>query len=384
MTKQPISGPFSYENWQASLAGLPSHGALEIPLYTDANIVGEIVDGLGPYQIFNCVPATQEVLSRPTLVLRMEQHIGYQPEDWAVTDDARYHGGILPDEIAALISVTCGVRLKAGGENRHFAPDGDPRGRPIAYSFTDDPILLKSPRSSVIPSLTGTHSLEHAAILTQLPRLSPADAITLIRAARLYQEAVWIAESAPELSWLMLTSALETAANQWRSAKESSVESFLTAEPDLAKHLFEQGGKDLVLRVGKRLGHMMKSTKKFLDFILTFKPDPPTPRPPAFAQQEWNAEALEVTLRIIYAYRSRALHGGTPFPAPMCMPPHKLGDEGVLEERPIGKAMGTRGAIWRTEDTPLSLHTYEYIVRHVLLAWWKSVVPHEPMPEANE
>jgi hypothetical protein len=35
------------------------------------------------------------------------------------------------------------------------------------------------------------------------------------RAARLYQDALWIVESEPNLAWIMLVSTVETAAKEW-------------------------------------------------------------------------------------------------------------------------------------------------------------------------
>jgi hypothetical protein len=45
-----------------------------------------------------------------------------------------------------------------------------------------------------------------------------------------------------------------------------------------------------------------------------------------------------------------------------------------LEEKPLGLATGTRGAVWVAEDTPMLLHTFEYIARKALLKWWESML----------
>jgi len=74
----------------------------------------------------------------------------------------------------------------------------------------------------------------------------------------------------------------------------------------------------------------------------------------------------------IYEYRSKALHEGIPFPAPMCHSPWTAGD-GVFAEKFHAFAMGTQGGVWQAEDIPMLLHTFEYIVRKVLLRWWQSM-----------
>ena len=42
-------GPPSYENWKASSQDSSLLGGYEVPLFTDAHITGEILEGFGPY-----------------------------------------------------------------------------------------------------------------------------------------------------------------------------------------------------------------------------------------------------------------------------------------------------------------------------------------------
>lgn len=195
-------GPPAYENWKAAIAGTPSQGAREHALFTDAHIVGE--QSYGPYRLINTVPQPQTHSLSPVLVLRRELHLAQRPGDLKMdkTDTRRYHGGSLEDEIAALVSLCLGVRLKAGPSVRQFDPGGDPRGRPIAWSVPakSDPVLVKPAGSlRVLPRVLGKHSLEDTAPLVSFPVFLPGDAVALVRTARLYQDAVWIAESEPEL-----------------------------------------------------------------------------------------------------------------------------------------------------------------------------------------
>jgi hypothetical protein len=97
-------------------------------------------------------------------------------------------------------------------------------------------------------------------------------------------------------------------------------------------------------------------------------------RPPLYAQHPWETEAMQSTLKQIYHYRSQALHAGRPFPAPMCEPSARLGDNGEQAEIPIGLATSTKRGVWVIEDTPMLLHTFEYVVRNAILNWWKSLI----------
>jgi hypothetical protein len=368
-------GPFAYDNWKAQINGSPSHEAYEYPLFTDAHIIGEITTGCGPYQIFNTVPMTKRDALTPSIVLRAEYHGEYQHDDsqYEKTDIQWYHGGLLSDEIAALLALCLGIRLKSGGYTRHFRPHGDPRGYPTEHEIGRNPVLPSFSGMSVnLPRVQGERSLDMATPLRDLPLLTPGGATALVRAARQYQDAVWIAEAEPELSWLMFVSALEIAAGYWRSKKESPIERLTAAQPELQQILSNAGGQQLVEQVAEHIADRMGAAKKFTDFVLEFLPEPPLDRPPIAFQHSWDRETFKESLKIIYNWRSKALHGGTPFPLPMCMPPFRMAE--TYLEKPTGLATKARGAIWVAKDTPINLHTFEYIVRNALLKWWNSMI----------
>jgi len=378
MTSTSELGPISYENWKAALNEIPSQGAFEFPLYTNTHIVGMLVKEYGPYEFINTVPKSKPSKMLPAIVLSAESHIiEYKPPDMDTTSVDYYHGGLFEDELAALVSLCLGCKLKAGPPNRIFGEEYSSRGRPMAWWGSYIPYLLEKDEREIIPNLIGTHKLEDANILKSYPFLTPSCAIALVRAARLYQEAMWIVDYAPEFSWIMLTSAIETAANYWRSEQESYVERLSLSKPDFLNTLMEYGGDDLVNLVAEEFGPTMGSTKKFLDFIIEFLPSPPDSRPNEYAQVSWEKKPIMDTLKKIYNYRSRALHGGLPFPAPMCMAP--LIDNNLYAEKPMG-AMSTRGGVWVAEDIPIHLHMFEYIVRKVLLKWWSSNQQEEKTP----
>jgi hypothetical protein len=371
--EQDAKAPFAYRNWREELGGVISNLVFEYPLFTDAHVTGEVTAGIGPYQIINTVAMGS---GRPPLILRIKKYLEFELPSMDRTQEHNYHGGSEADEVAALLSLCLGIRLKAGGASRAFGKNADPMGRPIGYAPYGDPIFVvgqtKQPRP-ILESVLGSHSLDDSHPLAQFTSLSPDEALALVRAARMYQEAIWIVEASPELTWILLTSAIETVASQWRSSTETPLEKMLISRPELESLLREYGGDkadELLSKVAEQMADYMGATKTFIDFIIHFLPPPPPERPPIFAQVMWEVPALKKLMRQIYGYRSRALHGGHPFPAPICVPPSPIGEQGQLEETPTGLAASMKGAVWVAKDLPMFLHIFEYIVRNTILSWW--------------
>ncbi len=209
-----LQGTFSYDNWKAQIANEPILARYEFELYSDAWFVGEITSELGPYQFFNLVSPMHTGYVRRSAVLRYSQYIRIETKI-DKTDPSRYHGGQASDEIAALASLLMGSRIYAGGASRSFRPGGEPEGRPERLEFKAAPTLLVGPRGSILPNALGQHSLMNLEKMVLYPKLTSSDAILLTRAARLYQEALWLIESEPHLSWLMIVSAVETIADRY-------------------------------------------------------------------------------------------------------------------------------------------------------------------------
>jgi hypothetical protein len=289
------------------------------------------------------------------------------------TDTSAYHGGTIDDEVAALVSLELGIRLKSGSASRWFRKDADARGTPIAFHGAENPYpLLETRLTPRIPSLTGQRNIGSCARLRNLPSIDQLSAAHLVKAARLYQEATWVSDVDPNLSWLLLIGAVETAANRWRSANETSVDRLRASKPELEAVLLAAGGNELVARVADLVAPYMGSTKKFLDFLLEFAPQPPEPRPPAWQSIDWLPESLSKLLRKVYDYRSRALHDGTPFPYPMTDAPFRAVTP-TFAERPIGLAAAGLGGVWVAEDLPMVLATFHHLARGALLNWWDAL-----------
>jgi hypothetical protein len=200
--------------------------------------------------------------------------------------------------------------------------------------------------------------------LSTIQNLSPSGSVALVRSARLYQEALWIAESAPELAWLMMVWALEVAAEEWNNAEYLPVDRLKASKPDLAIVLEDAGGAELLQKVATQISASLGSTKKFRDFVLRFC---------AANERIGDESHFTRSLGKIYDYRSKALHGGIPFPAPMCSAPHFFSEEKQYTHKVIGLASSSRGGVWLADDVPMNLHGFHRIVRSSLLGWWDSL-----------
>lgn len=201
--------------------------------------------------------------------------------------------------------------------------------------------------------------------LSTLQDIAPSTSIALVRVARLYQEALWISESAPEIAWLLLVSAVEVAAEHWNSSNQTPTERLRASQPQVARLIAGSGGETLLAEIAEILSPSLGSTNKFRDFIMKFSD-----------QNLWNETPAEFKNKLnkIYDYRSKALHGGIPFPAPMCQPPHYFSEERQYFDKPVGLASGSKGGVWLAKDLPLNLHGFHRIVRSSLLNWWGNLV----------
>ena len=338
-----LTGPPIYHNWQLALRGETSNFAFETPLFTDAHITSkQIVEKYGPYEFINTVPIRNRLhLLQPAIVLRVESYINYKQPKMDETKEDYYHGGSLVDEAAALVSLCLGIRIKAGDTSREFSKEGDPRGLPISSRFAETPNLPPVHHPPVLPRAIETHSLDKISTISKLHQLRAQDATALLRAARLFQDGIWISETDPLLSWIMLVSAVEaTAGDYWKSYDTRA----------------------------KKRG----ATRRFVDFVLRFLPIPPSNRPEKWACLDWQSISMQENLTKIYSYRSRALHEGIPFPAPMGSPPlYQSFETKAWEEVPSGLASSVEEHVWLKKDLPMNLHIFEYIVRNCILKWWQ-------------
>ncbi len=373
-------GPPILENWRAMQNGQASLGAFEYPLFTDA-----IVDGAaeaGPYRILNTGAAGSGEKLRAAAVLRVEYHVN--PKDIGDrslerTDDSAHHGGSLEDELAALTSLAAGIRLRAGGISRVFRR-GDARGEPVSDTRQPPTLLVDydirpaiSPADRILPSVQGLHNLEISALLNTVGAIDQQTAVALIRSARMYQDAIWVAESQPNLTWLLLVSALETAANHWRREQDAPIRRLEASMPDLYELLVLTGGTEHADAVAERIADSLGAGRKFRDFVIVHLPGPPEKRPPKPHQFEWTEQRIKKMLTVVYGYRSKALHTGKPFPEPLCQSSWMQHNWGAPAERTVFSATRVGSGVWHAKDLPISLDVFAHLTRGALIKWWQSL-----------
>jgi hypothetical protein len=376
-TYSTATASYTHANWERERGCEPCQGTVEAMLFTDTWVTGEIPK-LGPYAFLNTIAhasiRSRRVL-RPAVVMRVNHHYNSTAEQSYLpmeNDFEHYHGGDYLDEMAALASLFLGARLKAGSVNRHFRNDADRFGRPVQYGGKPEPQLLLEGRLQ-IPRLSRPVNLNASLeALNSFPERTADETNALIKAARQYQQAIWVADSDPSLAWLMLVSAIETAALEW-SSDTTPIEQLELAFPDLVKLIQESACPALLDTVARRLGGLTRSTKKFVDFIVKFAPSPPEKRLPEYMRFLYEPENLRNAARLIYSHRSKSLHTGMAFPLPMCEPPSAQSPDPTPQEVPIGPAMIALGASWKREKTPMLLNTFEHIARGALINWWNSL-----------
>jgi hypothetical protein len=242
MPKNGPLGPRTWRNWHRWQTAEPTaRPSSEGALYSDAHVTNHLIDGCGPHRFLNGLSFTaasggpKGVL--PAIVVRQWWLLG--DDDMVAldkTDYTIYHGASQLEEIAALASCALGMRCRAAGLTRVWWLDPDELGRPVGFDHVV-PYLAprRDHRGSVLPALNGTVDLADLRRFLLAYRDAPADKATeILRAARMYQQAVWVADDDPNLAWLRLVGAAEVAANHWRGEKLTPVDVLKKADPDLA------------------------------------------------------------------------------------------------------------------------------------------------------
>jgi hypothetical protein len=384
--KAPVAGSSRgtvlWHNWRRYAPDRVSE-AFEVSLYSDSDIIGEVRQLDWPVDLIPTItdPVTRGL--RFVLVARMRWCLEPSPPARGPVETTvkSYYGGQAPDEIAALLSLALGVRCRSGGITRQWFRDtGDAKSDPLGHpmEFDHRPPMWTPPLRGrpLLPELPFSANVEDAVpLLNLLPKISGKNIVTLVRAARLYANALWVCDGDPNLGWLQMVSAVEAVAAA-RSGTKPVWKRIEQEMPDLWELLLDAGGQQHAENVGAKLAHLVQSTDRFTRFMDQFAPGPPAQRPEEQLQIDWSE--LPELLRTIYDYRSRALHDGLPFPAPMCEPPMTWGTDVPTEKPPWissqdGASVEYGASVWAAEDIPMYLHTFEYLARGALLAWWRSL-----------
>ena len=346
----------------------------EYPLYSDAHFTGDARWAHSPYAFLNTVPATTvPEMINTAVVLRAEIYLEFSLPDMSRTDETLYHGGEFDDEVVALASLCLGARLLSGDISREFGTNADPYGTPREWGRRPKPVFRFQQGMPVLPDVGGTHSLENLKRLVSIPHINPKRYISLVRACRLYRDALWVSESEPNFAWLLFVSALETGANDVYHSESTSHDILKAVSPTLNARLEEVGGIEHAQNVAEEIARTLQATKKFIDFGRRFRPGPPEIRPEGDSLRfKWTDSNFKEMLRKVYGYRSRALHEGTPFPAPMFRSPFQPDRSAPGSEVPfVGLGGYSTGGTWVPKDLPINLHAFHYVTRSTLLNWWE-------------
>ena len=345
----------------------------EYPLYSDARLTGSTRWTHSPYAFLNTIPVqTVPETINTVAVLRAEIYPDFSLPDMSRTDETLYHGGEFDDEVVALASLCLGARLLSGDISREFRTGDDPYGTPREWGRRPKPIFRFMQGVPVLPDVAGTHSLDNLRRLESIPNIDPKRYISLVRACRLYRDALWVSESEPNFAWLLFVSALETGANDVHHSESTSHDILKLSYPKLNGLLEEIGGIEHAQNVAEEIARTLQATKKFVDFVTRFKPGPPQRRPEGESLRfKWTDSNIKKMLGKVYGYRSRALHEGTPFPAPMFRSPFRPDGDMPGSEVPfVGLGGYSVGGTWVPEDLPINLHAFHYVTRSTLLNWW--------------
>ncbi len=344
-------------------------------MYSDITVSAELLEGMGPLSFHNSLPLRQSTLGEVVIpvVVRVGFYLEPLKPNFSESNYSHYHGGWLPDEIAALLSLSLGARFYAGDSIREFdAFTNDPLGKPHFSNLVHPPVSHIPTHHCVLPEVRRSKSLQEAQLFENFGKLNSDTSKKVIQCSRQYQNALWVAEGNPELCWLMLISAIEIAANEWAHNEESNVCNLEKNYPELFKALVQNENEKLLFDAAETFAPITKSTAKFMNFCKKFSPEHLDQKNSEGFQ--YSAKKLSKALNTIYTHRSKALHSGIPFPAPMCTPPNEY-KKGVYQQVPNQLGVYMKGATWIGSDMPMNLHLFHYLTREILMNWLKSLTP---------
>lgn len=370
-------GTDAWRNWTAYEDEKAEIENADDELHSDRSFVGGPT-ALGPYVLSTVVredPTSPALRVGPAVQLHVGVHEHLIPDvvvdgELVEPDSDAYHGGNASDEIAALTSLALGVRLRVAGTSRLSGiHEHGEDGRPIHFEVTPLAHPGRPGREYIPAALTRRADLNQLDRLKTFPHLNETAQIELIRAARAYANGLWWANEDQDQSWLHLVTAIEIGANHRQKVSARPEELIEKLWRELWNAL-PSADETVRGEVSKLLAPQIRATRKFVDFLTECAPPPPALRPP-FGGLVWDEMANHA--RLVYDHRSKALHGGKPFPLPMLERPRR-DENGAIQEVPWGLNTGGLGGVWDAREAPMLLSTFEYVARGSLLTWWDELI----------
>ncbi|NYA45713.1 hypothetical protein HZI31_20675 [Serratia fonticola] len=359
----------SYRNRKLLNEGASLIAIHEFIIYSDSRFTSQVLDE-DAYSFLNMLPLSHDDVA-PSITIRANWSIDANKTIFSGTEPytSDFHGGWYTDEIAALISLKLGVRAHSGTVTREYSYYTPEHGLPRAEQSPPPPFSSKN-KQLIVPFCKKSIDINELKEINNIHHLNEADFNYLIRAARNFQDSLWICESSPNLAWLLMVSALETAAQQWDRSKGDNIEKFKESKPDLFDMLNSEQYKNLIPIISNEFSSTFGAAKKFRDFCIEFLPDEPRERP-KHGRIKWKKQQLKDIFITVYNFRSIALHTGQPFPAPMCSAPDN--HFGISEMGVTALASSTLGGTWTPKEAPINLNIFFHMTHSILNKWWGSL-----------
>lgn len=219
--KEFPQGPALYFNWKLKETNEQPVRIVEYPLYTDAcKIVSAYSHLNNPYRLVNPDVITTKAICLPRIILQVEEfnYLGRNIKKGKNFYSDFYLINNIPDQVAVILSLILGIRIRAGNESRTFEDINSDRGKPFHRYVDLDPAQIKLIKDkAVLPTILknldnqdGSFSLQMLnTFLSSFSSLNVNQAELIIRASKLYRDALWIVDSEPQLSLILLISAIE-------------------------------------------------------------------------------------------------------------------------------------------------------------------------------
>lgn len=380
-------GPFLWRTLRAQTSGAKATSGKEALLYTDSRLTAAQASlDLGAATVQVAVGSINDpAVPAARVVLRWweydESDAPLRPDYTVLVDNAQDYwlGMHVDQEFAAVLSLLLGVRMRSGGTIRRYRPD-DLGGRTdlVEHVVPTLPPRVWNGRPIVRVPVGGQEQVPLDDVVPRVADLRLVDAlhaVTMVRAASVFSDALWVCDHDPELAWLHCVTALELAADRHDRDQVDAVE-LLRKDNRRVFTEASAAGPDALARAAEQNRRRTRAEKKLQALLADFPPTAPGARPtgPTWARLNWDdQEDLRHRVETIYAHRSARLHGGVQFPAPLLIPPLVAGAEhagGADDAEPVWHGGGLG---WRNADLPLTLDAFVHLTRSCLLSWWASL-----------
>lgn len=213
----------SYRNRKMLNEGADVISTVEFIIYSDSTFTDQVLDEEA-YSFLNMLPLSHGDVV-PSIIIRANWSVDINKTIFSGTEPytSHFHGGWYAAEIAALITLKLGVRAHSGTVTREYGYYAPEHGQPRAVQNPPPPFFRKN-KQLIVPFCKKNIGIAELKEINNIHLLSEKNFNYLIKTTRSFQDSLWICESSPNPAWLLMVSALETAAQQWDQSKRSNIE----------------------------------------------------------------------------------------------------------------------------------------------------------------